>query len=430
MANEDRRDTDISHLHPEARERFGAVLAALDTADLPFRIFEAYRTPQRQAYLYAQGRTRPGKIVTKARAWESYHQYGIAADFVLRIDNTWSWRSDGRWRNAWKDLHTIGRKNGLEPLSWELPHLQIANLEIGDLMNGKYPKGGDDDWAEHLEGQIAGWSGIPHAPPTPTVAERPGLDDDVIEAFNLAAPPNGVSPLEVNNLPAVGGENWHNEFGGKAWRWDGSGVYLRHYSGGTLPLRSPGSPTTVKAIWDSYGTIVMIMAQKYGIAPEILLMTIATESAAYRHDGFTGPATFRWEAHVWNRDVNPPVQGDYSAGPMQTLATTARWVIATQRLPFHPFQVAPVYSVRPSPAPTSHPLYDPATNIEIGAAEIKQRLAMSGADPILIAAAFNAGGIYRSDGNDWHIRSQGNHLDRAAQWFGDACAVLKAAGVR
>ncbi|RWO49220.1 hypothetical protein [Mesorhizobium sp.] len=115
---------------------------------------------------------------------------------------------------------------------------------------------------------------------------------------------------------------------------------------------------------------------------------------------------------------------------MQTLATTARWVIEAQSLPFHKFNVAPVYRTRPIPPSAEHPLYDPAINIEIGTAEIKQRWAVTGADPILVAAAFNSGGVYEAQSDRWHLRSHGNHLDRAAQWFGDACAVLKEAGVR
>jgi peptidoglycan L-alanyl-D-glutamate endopeptidase CwlK len=109
---------------------------------------------------------------------------------------------------------------------------------------------------------------------------------------------------------------------------------------------------------------------------------------------------------------------------MQTLATTARWVIREQSLDYDPFQVAPVFERRPEP-PETLPLYLPAINIEIGAATIKQRLAEAGDDPILVAAAYNAGGLYKSAQNPWHLRSAGNHLDRAGRWYGDACAVLK-----
>lgn len=39
------------------------------------------RTWEEQDNLYAQGRTKPGKIVTKAKAGQSNHNFGIALDF-------------------------------------------------------------------------------------------------------------------------------------------------------------------------------------------------------------------------------------------------------------------------------------------------------------------------------------------------------------
>ena len=43
--------------------------------------------------------------------------------------------------------------------------------------------------------------------------------------------------------------------------------------------------------------------------------------------------------------------------------------------------------------PKTLPLYDAVVNIDIGTAEVKQRIAKTGYDPILVAAAFNAAGI-------------------------------------
>ena len=43
----------------------------------------------------------------------------------------------------------------------------------------------------------------------------------------------------------------------------------------------------------------------------------------------------------------------------------------------------------------------------------------------LAAAAYNAGSLRQDSGNMWSLRSTGDHLDRAARFFGDACAVLR-----
>lgn len=428
MPSPHQRDVDLDHLHPTVREAARWVIQRLNDEGHEFRLFEGFRTPQRQEYLYSQGRTRPGRIVTRARPWNSYHQYGFAVDLVLFINGRWSWETGGASRAAWSRMHELGGERGLVPLSWELPHLQLAEINLAQLKAGHYPADGDRSWAENLEAAIAGWTGSPAAPEAPDLEEllpmRPAIEEAESEDSELDA------TLLTSDIPPVGQQNWHSRYGGREWRYDGDGVYIRSLHNGTRPLRSPGAPLTCRAIWEAFSVQITTIARRFGIPPELIIMTIGTEAGAYRQQGFTGPATFRWEPHVWNRDVNPPSQGDYSAGPMQTLGTTARWVIGAQSLPFHKFQVAPVYRVRPVPPPVSHPLYDAAVNIEIGTAEIKQRIGITGTDPILIAAAFNSGGVYQTDSNAWHMKSHGNHLDRAAQWYGDACAVLKEVGAR
>lgn len=171
------RRADLEGLHPVVRAAVVGVLEDVRAANLPFRLFESYRSPERQAMLFAQGRTAPGDIVTKARPWTSYHQYGLAADFVLFIDGKWSWSANGVLARAWDQLHEIGRKHGLEPLSWERPHLQLIGTTIERLRAGDYPPGGDSDWAETLQAAIAQWPG-PGAPPAPKVpSDRPPLED-------------------------------------------------------------------------------------------------------------------------------------------------------------------------------------------------------------------------------------------------------------
>ena len=230
-------------------------------------------------------------------------------------------------------------------------------------------------------------------------------------------------PTGVVAAPREAG--WHSRFGGQEWRFDARGVYLRNVGGGEQPLRTPGQPITCRAIWDLYAQQIRRASDRHGIPVELIMMTIATESAYWRPYNFTGPETFYWEPNVLVTDTEgEPYRGDYSAGPMQTLATTARWVIRSLDLEYDPFEAAPAIRPRPASAPDESPLYDPAINIDIGTAEIRIRLATSGIDPILVAACYNAGGLYESTRNAWHLRSTNDHLDRAARWYGDACAVL------
>lgn len=404
---------DFTLLHPRVRTAATRVLQQLNAADIPFKAFEAWRSPARQNFLYAQGRTRPGNKVTFVEAWGSYHQYGLAVDFVLFENGQWSWDDSGPRAAWWKQLHTFGRAEGLERLGFETPHLQLAGINISDLMDGNFPDGGDASWQDNLRSAAEEWTG---SPPAPTIhsgePERPAVTGQI---------------TGWTGVPQMDASSWHNRFGGQEWRYDRNGVYLR--SNPSTPLRTPGVPTTCLAILDLYKTEIASAARRSGIPPELIIMTIATEAAAYRNDDFTGPRTFRWEPQVLVKDVTPPDMGDYSAGPMQTLASTARWVIGSQGLPYQPFTVAPHYASQPSPAPASNPLYGGAANIDIGTAEIKQRITSTGFDPVLAAAAFNAGGLYESSKNAWRLRSYGDHLDRAVKWYGDACFVLRENGL-
>lgn len=67
---------------------------AANKAGIQIAVFETFRTPQRQDQIYAQGRTTPGKIVSNSKAWQSWHQFGVAADIALLNDGRWSWDFD------------------------------------------------------------------------------------------------------------------------------------------------------------------------------------------------------------------------------------------------------------------------------------------------------------------------------------------------
>jgi peptidoglycan L-alanyl-D-glutamate endopeptidase CwlK len=62
----------------------------------PF-ITETMRSFARSNELYAQGRTKPGSIVTNASAGQSYHNYGLAIDFVNQVNGVAKWVVDENW---------------------------------------------------------------------------------------------------------------------------------------------------------------------------------------------------------------------------------------------------------------------------------------------------------------------------------------------
>jgi len=67
-----------------------------------------YRSIEEQNRLYAVGRTKPGKKVTNARGGYSWHNWGLAADYVFIINGKVTW--DGPWATFGK----IARECGLE----------------------------------------------------------------------------------------------------------------------------------------------------------------------------------------------------------------------------------------------------------------------------------------------------------------------------
>ena len=85
----------IELLHPalraEAKEIYSEICERL-TGRAMCRFSHTLRTFAEQDALYAQGRKVVGPIVTKAKAGQSFHNYGLAIDIVLIVDGkTASW---------------------------------------------------------------------------------------------------------------------------------------------------------------------------------------------------------------------------------------------------------------------------------------------------------------------------------------------------
>lgn len=79
-----------NQLHPAIRAVVISCIELLEDSFFPktvkIRIVQGLRTIDEQNNLYAQGRTRPGQIVTKAKGGRSFHNYGLAFDFALMYD--------------------------------------------------------------------------------------------------------------------------------------------------------------------------------------------------------------------------------------------------------------------------------------------------------------------------------------------------------
>lgn len=78
---------DVTQLHPDLQLKIKRLTGLCNEHGLKIGISECLRTAEEQDELYAQGRTKPGSIVTYARGCEygSQHQWGIAFDFFQNI---------------------------------------------------------------------------------------------------------------------------------------------------------------------------------------------------------------------------------------------------------------------------------------------------------------------------------------------------------
>ena len=112
------RTDDIELLRPEFRQTLRLLADRLAAAGSPLRVFETYRHPARQWYLYNQK-------ASKAQAWQSAHQYGLAADFAGHINDHWTWDLPER---VWQQLTEMANDVKLaRPITWDLGHIQHPN---------------------------------------------------------------------------------------------------------------------------------------------------------------------------------------------------------------------------------------------------------------------------------------------------------------
>ena len=106
---------DLYDLHPWLRYKVKRWIKRCNKKGLKVIITEGFRTVARQDELYAQGRTKPGVIVTNAKgSWMlSQHQWGIAVDFTNSDDPATKEKETVYNEKVMKKMASLAKKEGL-----------------------------------------------------------------------------------------------------------------------------------------------------------------------------------------------------------------------------------------------------------------------------------------------------------------------------
>ncbi len=129
----------ISDLHPKVQTLCKRFIEMCKTKGIDVIITSTYRDFASQDALFAQGRTKPGKKVTNARAGQSYHNFRCAFDFVPIVNGKAVWNDTGLFTKCGEIAELVG-------LEWagrwtkfkEMAHCQYTGgLTLKDLQEGK-----------------------------------------------------------------------------------------------------------------------------------------------------------------------------------------------------------------------------------------------------------------------------------------------------
>lgn len=143
---------EVTGLHPVVAEKQNKLVERARKNGIKIIITEGYRSEERQNELFEQGRSTAGQIVTSARGGESYHNYGLAIDFAIRVSADkviWDMDYDGNGngKSDWMEIVEIAKELGFEwGGDWanfpDYPHLQYDfGYSIAELQRGKRPPG-------------------------------------------------------------------------------------------------------------------------------------------------------------------------------------------------------------------------------------------------------------------------------------------------
>jgi hypothetical protein len=233
---------------PWFTELYERLNAHLNPLGLKAIVTSGNRTFAEQNDLFAQGRTKPGSIVTKARGGFSNHNYGIAVDVTIFRGTNPIFESP-----HYRELGKIGKALGL---TWggdwvsinDEPHFEInTGLKIRALRERQRSGG----WSA-VDALIPEFTGKKPPRPTPT-------DEVLPKTTVLLDNPDDAAPATRIDLDAWfdGSSNWVSVsdfvdfFGGEVVEGEGTAArYRLHAESVPITLKTIQGFTTARFSWD------------------------------------------------------------------------------------------------------------------------------------------------------------------------------------
>lgn len=129
----------LSDLNPKVAAMCSEFINRCKAEGIDVIITSTYRDAASQNELYAQGRTKPGRKVTNAKAGQSFHNWRVAFDFCPIVNGKCQWNDAALFIRCGEIAESVG-------LEWagrwkrfnEMAHCQYTGgLSLADFQAGK-----------------------------------------------------------------------------------------------------------------------------------------------------------------------------------------------------------------------------------------------------------------------------------------------------
>lgn len=132
----------LAKVHPTLAAGIRSMIASLAAQGLTVEVVQGLRTFAEQDALFAQGRTKPGQVVTNAKGGQSNHNYGLAVDLCPFVNGKPQWNDNAGFLRIGAEAAKVGLQWGGNWKKFiDKPHVQFGSLTIAQC-SALFKKGG------------------------------------------------------------------------------------------------------------------------------------------------------------------------------------------------------------------------------------------------------------------------------------------------